>query len=312
MKSKTLKLLTIACLIFCLSFTTVLSFYDVDPESESGKAIMKMHQHEYIKGDGDGFFRPEDSLTRAEFVTIINKMYDYTVEAENVFSDVSANDWFLNDVLRAVQAGYIKGMGDGTFKPQNKVTREEVCVMLDRILGSERLPFVVEISDTVSDWAKDSVEKLISNRLFVLEGGGKFRATQPITRSEVCVALEKCIIDKDRLLDIEPIDIDSMAREVLVEKLKEMVAIMQDKVLPNCTFEKTIDVANRLISSMKKYIQDSAYDYITDAKATYEIYRTLGDKKADELRKPILENIPTEDIAILLEFFYTPEIDNRK
>ncbi|MBQ2932757.1 MAG: S-layer homology domain-containing protein [Clostridia bacterium] len=312
MKNKIFKMITIACLLVCLSFTTVFSFYDVDPENESGKAIMKMYQHEYIKGDGDGFFRPDDSLTRAEFVTVINKMYDYTVEAENVFSDVSAKDWFFKDVLRGVQAGYIKGMGDGTFKPQNKVTREEVCVMLDRILGSERLPFVVEIKDAVSAWAKESVEKLISNRLFVLEDGGKFRATQPITRSEVCVALEKCIIDKDALMDFEPIDIESIAREVLVKKLKQMVTIMQEKVLPNCTLEITTDVANRLISSMQNYIDDPNYDYVTDAKETYAIYRTLGGKRADQLRLPILDNVPTEDIAILLEFFYTPEIDNRK
>lgn len=309
MKNKILKTIFVFFLILGSLFMTALAFGDVDVDSEEGKAIMKMYQHGYIKGDGNGFFRPDDSLTRAEFVTIINKMYDYTVEAENIFSDVSTKDWFFKDVLRGVQASYIKGMGDGTFKPQNKVTREEVCVMLDRILGSERLPFVIEIKDTVSTWAKESVEKLISNRLFVLEDGGKFRATQPITRSEVCVALEKCIIDKDALMDFEPIDIDSMAREVLVEKLKEMVIIMQDKVLPNCTLEETIDVANRLISSMQKYIQDSTYDYITDAKATYAIYKTLGYAKADELRIPIIENIPTEDISILLEFFYTPEID---
>ncbi len=309
MKKKIFKVVFVTLLLLGVLFTTCFAFSDVDHESELGKAIMKMHQHGYINGDGNGLFRPDDSLTRAEFVTIINKMYDYTVEAENVFTDVLPDDWFLKDVLRGVQAGYIKGMGDGTFKPQNKVTREEVCVMLDRILNSERLPFEVKITDAVSDWARESVEKLISNRLFILESGGKFRATQPITRSEVCVALEKCIIDKDILIDVEPIDLESMAREVLVQKLGSMITIMQEKVLPNCTLEKTIDVAKRLISSMQNYVEDANYDYLTDAKATYEIYRTLSYKDADELKEPILENIPPEDIALLLKFFYTPEID---
>lgn len=312
MKKKIFKILFVDLLLFGMLFTTCFAFNDVDVESESGKAIMKMYQHGYIKGDGDGLFRPDDSLTRAEFVTIINKMYDYTVEADNVFTDVLSNDWFLNDVLRGVQAGYIKGMGDGTFKPQNKVTREEVCVMIDRILNPERLPFEVKITDHVSDWARESVEKLISNRLFLLENGGKFRATQPITRREVCVALEKCIIDKDIIVDVEPIDIESMAREVLVQKLESMVVAMQEKVLPNCTLEKTIDVANRLINSMQSYIKDANFDYVTEAKATYEIYRTLSDKDSNELKNPIIENIPPEDIAILLEFFYTPEITGDK
>lgn len=308
MKNK-FRILVSFVLTFVLLLASVSAFNDIELNSDAGIAIMKMYDHGYIQGDGDGRFRPDDTLTRAEFVTIINRMYDYTVEAENIFTDISKDDWFYSSVLAGVHTGYIKGMDDGTFRPNNKVTREEVCVMLDRILKPELLPFRYEPADAVSEWARESVERLLSNHLFSLEDGGKFRATQPITRSEVCVALEKCIINTE--IEIEPIDIESMAREELEKKLSSMIEIMEAKVIPACTYEKAREVAVRVTESMKKYVADKNYDYLEDAKTTYDIYRKSGDA-TKELKALIFENIETKDVAIMLEFFYTPEISNVK
>ena len=306
MKKSVFKVFLIHILVLCLACTTVGAFSDVDVNTDEGKAIMKMQSYGYIQGVGDGRFLPQNTLTRAEFVTIINKMYDFKAYGDNIFKDIAETDWYYKDVLAAVQAGYIKGMGDGTFKPNQSVTREQVCVMLNGILKTERLPISVTINDEVSDWARESVECLVSNRLFILEDGGIFRATKPITRSEACVALEKCIIDKT--IDIKPIDLESMAREELEKKLEEMIKIMETKIIPNCTYEKTIYVANAVNNSMKKYLKDSKYDYVSDAKATYEVYRTLSKIPADELRGLIYNNVKLEDISIMLEFFHAPEI----
>ncbi len=306
MKRFAFRFLTALISMSVILFEAAFAFSDVDLESDAGKAIMKMYGHGYIQGDGDGRFRPNDTLTRAEFVTIINKMYDFTVDSENIFSDVSKDDWFYSDILIGVQSGYIKGMGDGTFRPNNKLTREEVCVMLDRILKTELLPFNHKPTDAVSEWARESVEKLISNRLFTLEDNGKFRAMEPITRSEVCVALEKCIIDTE--IEIEPIDLESIAREELENKLKNMITVMKNTVIPGCTKEKSLEVAKRVTISMENYLKDPNYDYVSDAKATYKIYNTSDKKTAEELRGLILKNISTEDIGILYKFFYTPEI----
>jgi hypothetical protein len=197
MKFKNIYMTLVMVLIALTTITAFASFKDIKPETKMGEAIIRMKERGYINGFGDGTFRPYDGLTRAEFVTIINKMYNYTVESPNIFKDVSTDDWFYSDVLRGVQAGYIRGMGDGTFKPNDKVTREQVCVMLDNILNIQITQFDQEISDNVSAWAKESVENMLANRIFMLEDAGKFRATQDITRGEACVALEKCIIDID-------------------------------------------------------------------------------------------------------------------
>ncbi|MBE7032062.1 MAG: S-layer homology domain-containing protein [Ruminococcaceae bacterium] len=306
---KILRRVTSMCIILSLvASVSVFAFPDVDESSKIGKAIVKMQEAGYIRGFEDGTFRPDATLTRAEFVTIINKMYGFKVETENVFADVIPGEWYYKDVLCGVQAGYIKGHDDKTFRPNDTVTREQVCVMMNRILNVELIPYGKKITDTVSDWAKDSVEKLVSNRFFTLEEGGKFRALQPITRGETCEALEKCIVDVP--IEIVPVDLENIVREELEERLSGMIEVMESTIIPGCTYEGTIDVAKRITESMKKYLEDENYDYMEDAKATYQVYKKLGYAKAGELKQLIFDNIETENISILFDFFYTPEIDS--
>ena len=305
---KSLKRITVICISAVLVASNgVFAFPDVDETSKIGKAIVKMQQEGYIRGFDDGTFRPNATLTRAEFVTIINKMYGFKVAAENAFTDIKADEWYYTDVLCGVQAGYIKGHDDKTFRPNDTVTREQVCVMMNRILNVELIPYGKKITDEISDWARDSVEKLVSNRFFTIEEGGKFRALQPITRGETCEALEKCIVDVP--IEIVPVDLENMVREELEERLTKMINIMETSIIPGCTYEGTIDVAKRVTESMKKYLADENYDYLEDAKATYQVYKGLGYVKAGELKQLIIDNVDSENIALLFDFFYTPDIE---
>ena len=142
---------------------------------------------------------------------------------------------------------------------------------------------------------------MISNRFFILEGDGKFRATEAITRGEVCEALEKCIVDVD--IKIEPFDWQSLERDVLERKLSSMIEIMKTKIIPQCSSQEQKTVGSMVAESMQKYIKDPEYDYVEDAKSTYEIYRWLSVEKAAELKTLIYNNIQTEDITILFNFF---------
>ncbi len=304
MMKKMVSLLTIICVLCSGAY----AFSDVDTSTEIGKAITKMQNCGYIQGFGDDTFRPNGTLTRAEFVTIVNKMYGYTVGMENIFTDIKAEDWYYKDVLVAVQAGYIKGHDDKTFRPNDAITREQVCVMMNRILNVELIPYSQKITDSVSDWARESVEKLISNRFFLLEEGGKFRALEPITRSETCVALEKCIIDVP--VKIEPVNLNAMIREELLPKLEKIVSDMETKIVPNYTYDINREIADMILTSMKKYINDPDYDYLPDAKATYDVYKMSGAASV-EFKDLIYKNLYLDEIMILFDFFYTPEIDGR-
>lgn len=286
---------------FCI--VCIAAFSDVDANTQEGMAIERMQSYGYVQGYGDGTFRPEATLTRAEFITIINKMYKYYVPANNIFTDIKPTDWYYGDVLAAAQVGYIRGMGDGTFRPNEKVTREQACVMLNSILKIESNLYDVSIADSVSDWAKESVEKAVSNGLFELEEGNKFRATEPITRGETCVALQKCIVDQTE------IDVGLTDRNELERILKKVIGKMESNVIPVCSDEdNTKKVAEMITESLKKYLANPEHDYIADTKEVYEVYRHLG-KKAEEFKVLIFSVMDTEDLMILYNYFYDSDIN---
>lgn len=93
-----------------------------------------------IKGYEDGSFRPDDVITRAEVVAIINRVQGLSDAAKaasgvSIYSDVKATDWFAGDVNLATQMGVISGDGDGTFRPNDQVKYEEAVKMVVAALG---------------------------------------------------------------------------------------------------------------------------------------------------------------------------------
>jgi uncharacterized FlaG/YvyC family protein len=173
--------------------TAKTPFTDVDASSEQGQAIVKMYNKGYLAGYEDGTFRPDGYVTRAELVRIINQVFDFKVNDKIVTADFSDNAtteaWYYEDVKIAQQMGYISGFGDNSFRPKDNFTRQQACVVLDLITNASDTEAEVTITDTVSPWALKYVSSAVENGLFKLEEGNTFRATQNITRGELCVAL---------------------------------------------------------------------------------------------------------------------------
>jgi hypothetical protein len=168
-------------------------FTDVDALSEQGQAIVKMYDKGYLAGYEDGTFRPDGYVTRAELVRIINQVFGFTVNDKITTPDFSDNAnsaaWYYNDVKIAQQMGYISGFGDNSFRPKDNFTRQQACVVLDLITNATDTNAEVTITDEVSPWAVKYVSSAVENGLFKLEANNTFRATQNITRGELCVAL---------------------------------------------------------------------------------------------------------------------------
>ncbi|MBQ4517577.1 MAG: S-layer homology domain-containing protein [Clostridia bacterium] len=185
------KLISILLVAFmCASMLCVVAeepkktFSDVDASTAIGKAIEVLATAGILSGDGDGNFRPNDGLSRAELCKIVNMIFKYTEKDTTGFSDVPAEAWYYDQVLIAKKAGYIKGYEDGTFRANNKVTREQACVILARVTGIKDNGVAVEIKDEVAAWALPSVKLVVAHELMALEEGNTFRATQNITRGE--------------------------------------------------------------------------------------------------------------------------------
>ncbi len=139
----------------------------------------------YVAGYEDNTFRPENSITRAEFVRVLNQVFKFEEKGAENFTDVNNSDWYYNDVCIGAKAGYIKGYEDGTFRPNSPITREEASKILATVLnlkGDGTLGFTD--SNKISDWAKDAVDALSDNGMISGYEDNTFRPNNNITRAE--------------------------------------------------------------------------------------------------------------------------------
>ncbi len=116
---------------------TVSMFKDLDANSLSSQAIMYFYQNDLISGYKDGTFKPNNSITRAEFITIIAHFIPEDIlDTDITFSDTK-NHWASLSIQKATNIGWIKGYEDNTFKPDQLLTRAEVITIINRILNKE-------------------------------------------------------------------------------------------------------------------------------------------------------------------------------
>lgn len=169
-------------------------FYDLPRDnSEKSQAVYKLADAGIVGGYENGTFRPDNQLTRAELCKIVNLIFDFSTPHTINFADIKNTDWFYGHVLIAKQAGYINGFEDNTFRGNNKLTREQTCAIISRIVKLELASSDITINDNVSAWAESDVLKVISNGIMPLEENGNFRATENITRAELCMALARYV-----------------------------------------------------------------------------------------------------------------------
>ena len=125
--------------------TITKTFDDVPANAWYAKAVNTLASLGVVSGVGNGDFEPERSITRAEFTSIAMKFAEGKTGGTNIFSDVKSTDWFYRAVVNSTQYGWIHGYGDGTFRPNNPITRVEVTAIVNNMLGREAdVDFVTE------------------------------------------------------------------------------------------------------------------------------------------------------------------------
>ncbi|MBP1737526.1 MAG: peptidase [Oscillospiraceae bacterium] len=110
------------------------SFTDVSG-SDYEDAINTLATYELVNGSGDGTFDPEGTLTRAQLCAMLTQILNHTGDAAtaaSVFSDVSADAWYADDVAMMYQMGLVDGFEDGTFRPDDVVTHEQLLTICER------------------------------------------------------------------------------------------------------------------------------------------------------------------------------------
>ena len=147
-----------------------------------------------ISGYPDGTFRPNNMITRAEFVVLVNNAMGYSKSGYAYFSDVPNHYWGKNAIQTGVAAGYISGDGDGTFRPNDPVTRQEAAAMISRILGlkqNDSRAYRYTDSYAISNWAKGVVGAVSEAGIMAGYPDGSFGPNKVLTRAEAVLALDK-------------------------------------------------------------------------------------------------------------------------
>ncbi|MGE6664181.1 YDG domain-containing protein [Paenibacillus xylanexedens] len=157
--------------------------------------ITKWIDNGFIHGYEDGSFKPNNTITRAEFFSWVNRSYGFTDTASVSFKDVTSSNWAYAEVSKAVKAGYIKGYRDGTIGANKPITRQEVAVIIDDLLDLSNEASTgnhFTDSNTIASWAKNSVDAIVAKG--ILQGyDNNFNPNKPITRAEAVVALDRSV-----------------------------------------------------------------------------------------------------------------------
>ncbi|MHB8171587.1 MAG: S-layer homology domain-containing protein [Thermincolia bacterium] len=152
-----------------------------------------------VTGFEDGAFRPSGRVTRVQLAVMLVRAKGLPLEeAGNDFKDVTATFWANKEITAAKKAGIIGGYPDGTFKPANQVTRQEIATMIARAfpLGSTGS---VSFKDTKNSWARNDIAKLAGAGIIGGYEDDTFRPTRTATRAEVSSILARAIEPARRL-----------------------------------------------------------------------------------------------------------------
>ncbi|MGF7047766.1 putative repeat protein (TIGR02543 family) [Paenibacillus sp. DS2015] len=154
-----------------------------------------------VNGYANGTFKPNNTVTRAEFaVMLMNTLKPQGNGAERTFTDATEiGTWAKKAIALAVQAGIIKGYGDGTFRPGAGITRSEMAMMIANALGQpiDEVTATGFVDDEViPNWAKSAVAAMKKLGIITGKGMNKFAPDDHATRAEAVSVLLKMMEQK--------------------------------------------------------------------------------------------------------------------
>lgn len=163
-------------------------------------AADRMVDLELMQGDGSGSFRPNDGISRAEFASVLYRMFGFTGQGSFQFEDIRNTDWFYEAIMHANGSGIVQGISQTQLSPHATITREDAAVMIDRAFqlstGAEGDVALRQFADAndISGYASKSVSYLVSEG-FLRGYNGKLEPKSPITRAEAATLLSNMVTD---------------------------------------------------------------------------------------------------------------------
>ena len=163
---------------------------------KSGPQLNRDDHVAYIMGYPDGTVQPKGEITRAEACTIFFRLLtessrDYYFSKTNDYTDVNAGDWFNNAISTLSNAGIVTGYNDGTFRPNQPITRGEMAKIIANFANLNK--GTKSFTDLSGHWSKTYVELAAGNGWIAGYPDGSFRPDQKITRAETVTMINRVL-----------------------------------------------------------------------------------------------------------------------
>lgn len=170
------------------------NFNDVPTSHWAHRYIMTMSRYNVLNGYSGNVFRPEQSITRAEAVTICSRLWGGSIPSAGSnlpFNDIS-NHWAKNAIVWAYNKGIVNGVGNGMFQPNSYVSRQDLSVMAVRFAENAELKSIPNLisksafrdDSNIASYAKTAIYKLQRGRIISGNPNNYFYPTNSIKRSE--------------------------------------------------------------------------------------------------------------------------------
>lgn len=154
----------------------------------AAEAIGKWSGKGIVSGRPGGVFDPNGGVTRAEFVSMLARLFDYADKSGTSFFDVPAGAWYADAVAEASAAGIVSGDGQGAFKPEAPISRQEAAVILYRALGLDAGAAAAadkfRDANRIASWSRDAVLALVEQGYMAGKPGAVLAPEAGLTRAE--------------------------------------------------------------------------------------------------------------------------------
>lgn len=152
-----------------------------------------------INGYYGDTFKPDQNITRAELITVIDNILGIESETNEYISDVTSKDWYYSNIRKAMYFGIINGNGKGKVNPNEKLTREEAVTILARAfkieLGDTNFNSSYSDAENISSWARKEYISFIRKQYISGYNDNTIRPKRKITRAEVLTVINRIIIN---------------------------------------------------------------------------------------------------------------------
>lgn len=162
-------------------------FNDLAGSEWAKEAIEELSKKDILSGYDDGSFRPNNTITRNEFITMLMRAFEKTDDsAEYPFTDGDAGAWYAKYIASAHKIGVLSGYEDGRFGDGENITRQDMAVMIYRLAGMDKqeTETLFADDDQILDYAKDAVYTLAAKGIISGMGENRFEPQAFATRAQ--------------------------------------------------------------------------------------------------------------------------------